>query len=162
MASGEKILQYFKSNACFKGLECNLFFIDEKLDFNEFNVPFVCIINTKSKYGYVEGKESHWVCLYYNGNREKCIIFFDSLAKPPPSQVLKNIYNSGLFNCVSYSNLPIQSRFTELCGLYVVMLVYLVFCKGLSFAQFLDTFSSNTAENDKHMFSIYNKDLRKS
>ena len=66
MASGEKILQYFKSNVCFKGLECNLFFIDEKLDFNEFNVPFVCIINTKSKYGYAEGKESHWVCLYYN------------------------------------------------------------------------------------------------
>ncbi len=162
MTSGEKILHYFKSNACFKGLECNLFFIDEKLNFNEFNVPFVCVVNTKSKYGHAGRKESHWVCLYYNGNREKRIIYFDSLAKSPPSRVLKNIYNSGLFNCVSYSNLPIQSRFTELCGLYVVMLIYLVFCKGLSFAQFLDTFSLDTAENDRRVFSIYSKGFRNS
>lgn len=157
MASGGSIFQYFKSNVCFKKLKYRLLFIDEDLNFETLNVPFVCVVNTKSRYDHTSEQFAHWVCLYYDGNVEKNIIFFDSLGMPPPDKLLRDMYNSRVFNSFTYGNFPIQSKFTDLCGLYIVMFTYLLFCEKFSIVQFLDLFSRNTIENDIRIFDIYNR-----
>ena len=48
MINGGSIFQYFKSNVRFKRLKYRLLFIDEDLNFEILNAPFVCVVNTKS------------------------------------------------------------------------------------------------------------------
>lgn len=160
MTSGGTIFQHLKSDPCFKGLEIRLFFIDEKPDFESSNVPFVYIFNTKSKKEVSSNKLGHWICLYYNGNIEKNIVFFNSLGGPPPKMLLKNISKCGIFKSYTHVNHPIQSELSQLCGHYIIVFSYLLFCVGLNFSQFLELFSENRIENDKRIFDIYNRIYR--
>lgn len=160
MTSGGTIFQYFKSDPCFKGLDIRLFFIDEKPHFEDSNVPFVYIFNTKSKRAASLKQFAHWICLYYDGNVEKNIVFFDSLGSSPPNVLLRNISKCGVFKSYTSANYPIQSGLSQLCGQYIIVFSYLSFCVGLRFSQFLDLFSQNRIENDKRIFDIYNRIFR--
>lgn len=157
MASGEDIFLYFKSNPCFKDLEIRMFFIDEDPHFQNSKTPFVYVFNTGLKRELSTGKLEHWVCLYYNGNDEKNIVFFDSLGDPIPNALLKNVSQHGVFKSYTQTNCPIQSGLSRLCGEYIVVFSYISFCVGLSFSQFLDLFSENRLENDKKVFDLYNR-----
>lgn len=157
MASGESIIRYLKSNRCFKGLECHLHFIDENLNLETFTPPFACVFNTLSKYNPSYKKFAHWVCLFYDGNVEKDIIFFDSLGGPIPDELLRTVTKSGVFNSFSRVNFSIQSEQSDLCGVYVVMFLYALFCEKLSLHKFLELFSLNSIENDTRILSAYNR-----
>lgn len=160
MTSGETIFQYLKTNPCFKGLQIGLFFIDEKPHFEDSNAPFVYVFNTKWKREVPLKQFAHWICLYYDGNVERNIVFFDSLGAPPPHILLRNISKCGVFKSYTRANYAIQSGLSQLCGQYIIVFSYLSFCVGLKFSQFLDLFPQNRVENDKHIFDIYNKIFR--
>ena len=62
-----------------------------------------------------------------------------------------------LFGCFSRVNFSIQSEQSDLCGVYVVMFLYALFCEKLSLHKFLELFSLNSIENDTRILSAYNR-----
>ena len=65
-------------------------------------------------------KGSHWLLIYKNGNEK---IFFDSFGVLPPKEVIdylgKNIYTS---------DIKIQNFDETVCGLYCILIAYLLNC----------------------------------
>ena len=155
MATGEELVRILKSNSCFYGLNYDLFFIDEMKSLRVLNTPFVYIINTKSKRDSITSIPGHWIMLFSN-NRE-ILVYFDSLGQKIPKRLEDVIVNSELFKTVQYVKTPIQGQQSFVCGAYIIICIYSLFCKKKSLAQFVELFSVNTTQNDKEVSRLYNE-----
>ena len=76
-------------------------------------------------------KGSHWTALKID--REQ-VIYFDSLARPPPKEIVPKMYKIG--KDILYADIPIQSILSQVCG-YHVLLVCLFWARGWSLKEIM-------------------------
>ncbi|MDI9312985.1 MAG: Ulp1 family isopeptidase [Limnohabitans sp.] len=128
----EKIL---KNNTLFKGV-----YPRDKIPRIFNNRPSGIIVNTDSS---LEPGE-HWVSIIiHNKNGE----YFDSFGLPPLHKDLINYLDSACPEGWTYNSSTIQHTDSKSCGLFCICYINSR-TSGLSFSQFISSFSVNKAKNE--------------
>jgi len=99
------------------------------------------------------GPGSHFVC-YYNNQRDKTVIYFDSYGVQPPANIEKYLKTSG--KLISYNTTQYQPIASVLCGYYCIYVISELW-KGHSFYDTLAKLDVNDPEkNDAFMRRYFN------
>ena len=96
--------------------------------------PMSLIINSDN-----ENEEgTHWMALKFLKNKK--VLYFDSFGEEPPEEILNYVKKSG--KLIIFSNLQIQSIFSDKCGQFCMSFIKNVNSKS-SFEHFLSVFDKN-------------------
>jgi hypothetical protein len=87
----------------------------------------------------------HWVALFIDeDNRAE---YFDSFGRQPICCEIQSFLAINDIHNLSYNKYEIQSIFSIKCGVFCILYLKMR-CKGYTFRQFIDQFSSNLLYND--------------
>jgi hypothetical protein len=122
--------------------------LPEKIDKNKI---FACIVNFDKS----NQKGSHWISIFYSGNRNP-VEYFDSYGQPPQHSEIK-LFLKKFGSKYIHNKHQLQEYFSTVCGQYCC--VYLSSrLLGVSLSKFIKQFSKNNFNlNDDVIARVFNK-----
>jgi hypothetical protein len=117
--------------------------------FTKMDFPCSLVVNTDTS----KQPGTHWLAVYYDKNGN--CYFFDSMAFSPQFYNLDNVLLKHAKSLV-YSTFPIQSYYSDFCGLYCVLFI-LFKSRDYSLDNFLNFFDENTLKNDRKILYLISK-----
>lgn len=109
---------------------------------------YICNTDISSKEGL------HWVVIY-SGFKDSSISYFDPLGEKPSSEFI-NFMSNNVKKRIQFNSKRLQSSYSEHCGYYCLYFIHEI-CRGLSFENIVNNFSSNLDVNENFVIDFVNQ-----